>query len=77
MSPKKSNNATNEEESTDTGIKEQQAKEPKPKRKCSEKQLAALAEGRKKNPRYIAKQKRLEEEAKAKEETKESNETKQ
>lgn len=77
MSPKKSNNATPEEESTDTGIKEQQAKEPKPKRKCSEKQLAALAEGRKKNPRYIAKQKRLEEEAKAKEETKESNETKQ
>ena len=77
MSPKKSNNATNEEESTDTGIKEQQSKEPKPKRKCSEKQLAALAEGRKKNPRYIAKQKRLEEEAKAKEETKESNETKQ
>ena len=71
MSPKKSNNATNEEEYTDTGIKEQpQAKEPKPKRKCSEKQLAALAEGRKKNPRYIAKQKRLEEEAKAKEETK-------
>ena len=34
---------------------------PRPKRKCSEKQLAALAEGRKKNPRLIAKLKRDEE----------------
>lgn len=28
-------------------------KPPKPKRKCTEKQLAALAAGRLKNPRYI------------------------
>ena len=35
----------------------------KPKRKLSEKQLAALAAGRAKNPRLIAKQKRLAEEA--------------
>ena len=34
----------------------------KPKRKCSEKQLAALAEGRKKNPYYLAKLKKIEEE---------------
>lgn len=38
-------------------------KQDKPKRKLSEKQLAALAAGRAKNPRLIAKQKRLEEEA--------------
>ena len=35
----------------------------KPKRKCSEKQLAALAEGRKRNPRWLAKQARMEKEA--------------
>ena len=35
----------------------------KPKRKLSEKQLSALAAGRAKNPRLIAKQKRLAEEA--------------
>jgi hypothetical protein len=39
----------------------------KPKRKCSEKQLAALAEGRKRNPRWIAKQERLKKEADEKE----------
>ena len=39
----------------------------KPKRKCSEKQLAALAEGRKRNPRWIAKQERLKKEAEDKE----------
>ena len=38
-------------------------KQEKPKRKLSEKQLAALAAGRAKNPRLIAKQKRLAEEA--------------
>ena len=38
-------------------------KTEKPKRKLSEKQLAALAAGRAKNPRLIAKQKRLAEEA--------------
>ena len=37
---------------------------PRPKRKCSEKQLAALAEGRKKNLRLIAKLKRDEERSK-------------
>ena len=61
------------EAQTDDGVKQDdqkptEAPEQKPKRKCSEKQLAALAEGRKKNPRWIAKQKRLEEEAKANEE---------
>ena len=40
-----------------------EVKAVKPKRKCSEKQLAALAEGRKKNPRWLAKQKREEEKA--------------
>ncbi len=38
----------------------------KPKRKCSEKQLAALAAGRAKNPRWIAKQERLKKEAEEK-----------
>ena len=38
----------------------------KPKRKCTEKQLAALAAGRQKNPRWIAK--RMKEEEKKKEE---------
>lgn len=40
--------------------------EPKQKRKCTEKQLAALAAGRQKNPRWIAKRMR-EEQAKAEE----------
>ena len=35
--------------------KSEKPKEPKPKRKCSEKQLAALAAGRAKNPRLMAK----------------------
>ena len=39
----------------------------KPKRKCTEKQLTALAAGRQKNPRWIAKRMK-EEEAKKKEE---------
>ncbi|EAX70068.1 hypothetical protein TVAG_271250 [Trichomonas vaginalis G3] len=43
---------------------EQQEKPAKPKRKLSEKQLAALAAGRAKNPRMIAKKLREEEEAK-------------
>ena len=37
----------------------------KPKRKCTEKQLAALAAGRQKNPRWIAKRMKEEERAKA------------
>lgn len=41
-------------------------KTARPKRKCTEKQLAALAAGRAKNPNMIAKMKRLEEAAKAK-----------
>ncbi|EAX69985.1 hypothetical protein TVAG_553520 [Trichomonas vaginalis G3] len=47
-------------------LKEQ--KPERPKRKLSEKQLAALAAGRQKNPRLLAKKAR--EEAKAKEEQK-------
>ena len=39
-------------------------KPQRPKRKCTEKQLAALAAGRAKNPNMIAKMKRLEEAAK-------------
>ena len=40
-------------------------KSVKPKRKCTEKQLAALAAGRQKNPRWIAKRMKEEERAKA------------
>ena len=39
----------------------QSPKPPKPKRKCTERQLAALAAGRAKNPNMIAKMKRIEE----------------
>lgn len=39
-------------------VKSEKPKEPKPKRKCSEKQLAALAAGRAKNPRLMAKKAR-------------------
>ncbi|EAX91510.1 hypothetical protein TVAG_285620 [Trichomonas vaginalis G3] len=46
----------------------QEQKPERPKRKLSEKQLAALAAGRQKNPRLLAKKAR--EEAKAKEEQK-------
>ncbi|EAX69589.1 hypothetical protein TVAG_331420 [Trichomonas vaginalis G3] len=46
-------------------LKEQ--KPERPKRKLSEKQLAALAAGRQKNPRLLAKKAREEAEAKAKE----------
>ena len=42
----------------------------KPKRKCTEKQLAALAAGRQKNPRWIAKRMKEEEEKKKQEEKK-------
>ncbi|EAX70823.1 hypothetical protein TVAG_505150, partial [Trichomonas vaginalis G3] len=42
----------------------QEEKPAKPKRKLTEKQLAALAAGRAKNPRMIAKKLREEEEAK-------------
>ena len=42
----------------------------KSKRKCTEKQLAALAAGRQKNPRWIAK--RMKEEEKKKQEEKKS-----
>ena len=44
----------------------------KPKRKCTEKQLAALAAGRQKNPRWIAKRMKEEEEKKKQEEEKKS-----
>ena len=55
------------EEKTDEGFTATQDKPVKPKRKCTEKQLAALAAGRQKNPRWIAKRMK-EEEAKKKEE---------
>ena len=42
----------------------------KPKRKCTEKQLAALAAGRQKNPRWISKRMREAEEKKKQEEKK-------
>ena len=42
----------------------------KPKRKCTEKQLAALAAGRQKNPRWIAKRMKEEEKKKQEEEKK-------
>ncbi|KAI5510848.1 hypothetical protein TVAGG3_0725100 [Trichomonas vaginalis G3] len=45
----------------------QEQKPERPKRKLSEKQLAALAAGRQKNPRLLAKKAREEAEAKAKE----------
>ncbi|EAX64281.1 hypothetical protein TVAG_601270, partial [Trichomonas vaginalis G3] len=50
-------------------LKEQKQKQKpeRPKRKLSEKQLAALAAGRQKNPRLLAKKAREEAEAKAKE----------
>ena len=48
------------------GTQEEVKPVQKQKRKCSEKQLAALAEGRKKNPRWQAKLKREEEAAKQK-----------
>ncbi|EAX66398.1 hypothetical protein TVAG_602730, partial [Trichomonas vaginalis G3] len=47
--------------------KKQEQKPERPKRKLSEKQLAALAAGRQKNPRLLAKKAREEAEAKAKE----------
>ena len=50
------------------GITEE--KPVKPKRKCTEKQLAALAAGRQKNPRWIAKRMKEEEEKKKQEEKK-------
>ena len=55
------------EEKTDAGFTPSEEKQVKPKRKCSEKQLAALAAGRQKNPRWITKRMK-EEEAKKKEE---------
>ena len=73
MSPKKTKQteaAGTEETKNETPKEEikEVVEEVKPvqkqKRKCSEKQLAALAEGRKKNPRWQAKLKREEETAK-------------
>ena len=55
---------TKKNEQVDTGVTEE--KPVKPKRKCTEKQLAALAAGCQKNPRWIAK--RMKEEEKKKEE---------
>ena len=58
------------EEKTDAEFTPLEEKQVKPKRKCSEKQLAALAAGRQKNPRWIAK--RIKEEEKKKQEEKKS-----
>ena len=55
-------------EQTDEGLTSLENKPVKPKRKCTEKQLAALAAGRQKNPRWISKRIREAEEAKKKEE---------
>ena len=75
MSPKKTKQAEpTQTEETPKEINEVVEPKPKPKRKCSEKQLAALAEGRKKNPRLIAKQKR-EEEAKLNQSSTTKNQT--
>ena len=52
-------------EQTDEGLTSLENKPVKPKRKCTEKQLAALAAGRQKNPRWIAKRMKEEERAKA------------
>ena len=64
MSPKKTKQTepkqTEETPKVNEVVENVEAK-PRPERKCSEKQLAALAEGRKKNPRLIAKLKRDEE----------------
>ena len=46
----------------------------KPKRKCTEKQLAALAAGRQKNPRWISKRMREAEEEKKKQEEEKKSE---
>ena len=59
---------TKKNEKDDEGVTEK--KPVKPKRKCTEKQLAALAAGRQKNPRWIAKRMKEEEEKKKQEEKK-------
>ena len=56
---------TKKNEKDDEGATEE--KPVKPKRKCTEKQLAALAAGRQKNPRLIAKRMKEEEEKKKEE----------
>ena len=61
---------TKKNEKDDEGATEE--KPVKPKRKCTEKQLAALAAGRQKNPRWIAKRMKEEEEKKKQEEEKKS-----
>ena len=61
---------TKKNEKDDEGVTEE--KPVKPKRKCTEKQLAALAAGRQKNPRWIAKRMKEEEEKKKQEEEKKS-----
>ena len=59
-------------EQTDEGLTSLENKPVKPKRKCTEKQLAALAAGRQKNPRWISKRMREAEEKKKQEEEKKS-----
>ena len=74
--PRKSKTAQNAEESPETPRENeleviQEEKPKKPKRKCTEKQLAALAAGRAKNPRFKPKAKPVVEQAPAPEQTNE------
>ena len=56
--PRKAKQAQNTEESHSEELEVIQEEKPKrPKRKCTEKQLAALAAGRAKNPRFKPKNK--------------------
>ena len=64
---------TKKNEKNVEGLTSLKNKPVKPKRKCTEKQLAALAAGRQKNPRWIAKRMK-EEEAKKKEEEEKKSE---
>ena len=61
-------------EQTDEGLTSLENKPVKPKRKCTEKQLAALAAGRQKNPRWISKRMREAEEEKKKQEEEKKSE---
>ena len=65
---------TKKNEKDDEGLTSLKNKPVKPKRKCTEKQLAALAAGRQKNPRWISKRMREAEEAKKKEEEEKKSE---
>ena len=64
--PRKAKQAQNTEEAHSEELEVIQEEKPKkPKRKCTEKQLAALAAGRAKNPRFKPKAKPVVEQAPA------------